>query len=479
MSTAQSQNAPQGSPLVKPGAPLWLVTLLAASAQLMIVLDERVVNVALPSMRADLGLTTGEMQWVITGYLVTFGGLLLLAARSNDVLGRRRMLIVGLVVFTLASAWGGVSSTGFELVAARVLQGVGAAILAPASLALITLTHLDPTRRRRAIGVWGTVTAVGAVAGVVLGGVLTSTLGWRSVMFVNIPVGVALLAITVFVLVPSSKLPRAGGGIDVAGALAVTVGSGALVYGVSEAPANGWLSAPVLVALVLAVVAIIAFVIIEGKVASPILALSLFRVPNLLTANLGLVAFGAVLTLALYFLSLYLQDIGGYTPLETGLALVPMSLLLGAGSILTPRLIAAGVRGLPIYGSVLAAVGLVWLAFAPSSGAFTAILAPTLLIGAGFGVLFVPLAGAATSGVEPQRAGTASGLLNVSRQLGGAVGLAVVVSVIAAIAPAGAAGSGALSGYHLGFAIAAALSLVTAVIVSRLGVRSARGHGVS
>ncbi len=467
MSTHSITAQDVGSPLVKRGAPLWAVTTVAAMAQLMIILDERVVNVALPSIRADLGMNADALQWVITAYLVTFGGLLLLAARLNDLRGRRRMLIAGLVVFTVASLAAGCARSGLELIAARFLQGIGGAILAPASLSLIAAVYTDLPARRRAMGVWAMVTSAGAVAGVVLGGVLTSALGWRSVMFVNVPVGALLIAAAVVVLTPSSRLPHAEGRVDVVGAALVTAGIAAVVYGISAGPDDGWTSARVIAALAGAAVLLAVFFVVESRIASPLLQPALFRIDTVRNANLGLLSFGAVLTASLYFLSLYLQLVEHYTALQTGLALVPMSGLLGVGSIVSPRLMAAGVRLLPVYGSVVAAAGLLWLALLPTAGTYAGtLLAPTLLIGAGFGVILVPLAAAATTGVEPARIGTASGMLNVSRQIGGAVGLAAVVSLATAIA--GPGNTAGLAGYRTAFALSALLGLITAATVSRL-----------
>jgi MFS family permease len=344
---------------------------------------------------------------------------------------------------------------------------VGGAVLAPASLTLIAAAHTDPAARRRAMGVWGMVTSAGAVAGVVLGGVLTSALGWRSVMFVNVPIGILLILAAVLVLVPSSRLPRAEGRVDVAGAVLATIGVAVLVYGISAGAGSGWTSVPALASLGAALVLLVAFVIVESRVVSPLLPLGIFRLRAVRNANLALLSFGAVLTASLYFLSLHLQVVAEYSALQTGLALVPMSVLLGVGSILAPRLVAAGVRHLPVYGSLAATAGLIWLAFLPASGSYAAtVLPPTLVLGTGFGVILVPLAAAATAGVEPGRLGIASGLLNVSRQIGGAVGLAVIVSLSAAIIGTGM--DARLTGYRAGFALSALLGLVTAVAVSRL-----------
>lgn len=468
MGTQRTDDALTRSPLVKRRAPLWAVTTVAAAAQLMIVLDERVVNVALPAIRDDLGMTADALQWVITAYLVTFGGLLLLAARLNDLWGRRRMLVTGLVGFAAASLVAGLAPDGLILITARFVQGAGGAILAPASLTLIAAAHTEPSARRRAMGIWGMVTSAGAVAGVVLGGVLTSALGWRSVMFINLPIGILLIAGALLTLVPSSRLPRGEGKIDVTGAILVTAGVSALAYGIAQGPVDGWAAPQAIGALAGAVVLLSAFVIVESRVSSPLLPLGIFRVPAVRNANLGLLSFGAVLTASLYFLSLFLQNIYHYTALQTGLALVPMSVLLGVGSLLAPRLLAAGVRHLAVYGALVSTAGLGWLAFPPASGAsLSAVLAPTLLVGAGFGVILVPLAAAATTGVEPARLGTASGLLNVSRQIGGAVGLSVIASIAAAIT-AGAADAGSTVGYRIGFALSALLGLVTAIAVTRL-----------
>jgi EmrB/QacA subfamily drug resistance transporter len=452
------------SPLLKPGARAGVATATAAAAQLMIILDERVVNIALPSMRADLRMAPAAMQWVITGYLVTFGGFLLLAARANDLFGRRRVFVTGLVVFTLASLAGGLAASGLMLVVARLLQGVGAAILAPASLILVTAINVDPGARRRAMAVWATVTSTGAAAGVVLGGVLTDALGWRSVMFINLPIGLALVAAAVVTLASPARRPGTAPRLDIAGAASVTIGIGALVYGISEAPRRGWLSVPVAAALAAAVALLACFLVVERRSAAPLVDLGLFRIRHLRNANVALLSFGAVLTASLYYLSLYLQRLAGYSPLRAGLALVPMSVLLGVGSMLSGRLIRAGVRGLPGYGAALAAAGLVWLAFVPASGSFvTAVLCPTLVVGAGFSVILVPLAGAATAGVDPGQLGTASGLLNVSRQIGGAVGLAVVVTITTAVTGGRTTVGAELAGYHTGFLLAAALSVTTAV----------------
>lgn len=291
-------------------------------------------------------------------------------------------------------------------------------------------------------------------------------------MFINLPIGIVLVVAALLVLVPSTRLPRDDGRIDIAGAILVTTGISALAYGIAQGPVDGWTVLPTIGALVAAVALLFAFVIVESKVSSPLLPLGIFRLGSVRNANLALLGFGAVLTASLYFVSLSLQGIYHYTALQTGLALVPMSVLLGIGSILAPRLLAAGARSLAVYGALTATAGLAWLALLPASGSYVAaVLPPTLLVGAGFGVILVPLTAAATTGVEPARLGTASGVLNVSRQIGGAVGLAAIVSIATAITASGTDHASLLSGYRIGFALSALLSLVTAIAAARLHAR--------
>ena len=446
------------SPLLKLASRIWAITAAAALAQFMIVLDERVVNIALPTIRVDLGMGTAMMQWVITGYLVTFGGLLLFGARASDLFGRRRMFLIGVVVFTMASLAGGLAPGGGVLIGARLLQGIGAAIIAPSSLTLITAVNLTPQARARGMGVWAVMTSAGAAAGVVFGGVLTEWLGWRSVMFVNVPIGAALVVAALATLVPSKTLPRSNMKLDIAGAALVTIGVGALVYGIAVGARLGWVSIPVLASLTGGVVALVVFVLVEQRSSAPLLRLGLLGIRSVRRANISLVAFGAALTASLYYLSLYLQRGMEYDPLQAGLALLPMSVLLGAGALVAPRLVRTGIRGLPVYGSVTAAAGLIWLALAGTGPFLTTVLPPTLILGAGLGVVLVPITVAATTGVSVDELGTASGLLNVSRQIGGAVGLAALVTIVDAIAPSSAAGNDGT-----GIAMTAALCALTAV----------------
>ncbi len=465
MSASPTITAETRSPLLKQSAAPWVVTAAAAVAQFMIVLDERVVNIALPAIGTDLAMTAVSLQWVITAYLVTFGGLLLFGARISDLFGRRRVFVLGLALFTLASLVGGLAPSGGLLIAARLLQGAGAAIVAPSSLTLITAINTSPSSRARGMSVWAVTTSAGAAAGVVLGGVLTDMLGWRSVMFVNVPIGALVVVTAVAALVPSKSLPRTTGKLDLAGTVLVTLGIAAIVYGLAESTPLGWDSPLVLTAIGVAVVALALFVVVEQRSKAPLFRFGLLRIRSVRVSNLSLLSFGGALTGALYYLSLYLQRGLHYTPLQAGLALLPMSVLLGAGSLLAPRLMTAGIRRLPTYGALVAAAGLLWLGAAVPGSFPMAVLLPSLVLGAGFGVVLGPVAAAATVGVPADELGMASGLLNVTRQIGAAVGLAVLVTLTDAIA------SSSDAGYGLGFVFTAVLCAITAVIALGLARR--------
>ncbi len=446
------------SPLLKSNVSPWIVTVIAAIAQFMIVLDERVVNIALPAIGRDLGMAAVSLQWVITAYLVTFGGLLLFGARISDLFGRRRVFIIGLVMFTVASLVGGFAPNGGVLIAARLVQGGGAAIVAPSSLTLISAINTSPSSKARGMSVWAVTTSAGAAAGVVLGGLLTDWLGWQSVMFVNVPICVALVFATLATLVPSKSLPRTPGKLDLVGAALVTLGIAALIYGLAKSTPLGWGSAVVTGSLAVGVIALVLFVVVEQRSKGPLFRLGLLSIRTVRVSSLSLLSFGAAMTGALYYLSLYLQQGLYYTPLQAGLALLPMSIVLGIGSLLAPRVMRAGIRRLPSYGAIVAAAGLIWLALAVPGSFTPAVLLPSLVLGAGFSVVLGPIATAATTGVPVHELGMASGLLNVTRQLGGAVGLAILVTITSSTARSLDAG------YSLGFALSAALCVITAVI---------------
>lgn len=326
----------------------------------MVVVDGLIVTVALPQMQAGLSLTAAQQQWVVGGYLVTFGGLLLLAARASDLIGHRRVFVLGVAIFTLASLAGGLAGDATVLLIARVIQGIGAAALAPSSLSLLTMTHTGE-RRAHALSIWSATSASGAALGLVLGGVITSGLGWRWVLLVNVPIGVALWVLAMVSLAPRPRGMRKS--LDLPGAVLVTLGTGALTYGISQVGQYGWTDARVVVPLIGAAVFLIAFALVERRSPAPLIPLPFLVRRNISTANVIVAGLGAVMTATLYFICLYQQDVLGYSPLRTGLALVPMSVVLAAGAIASKSLLKRfGIRRLMVAGSLVMAVGLAWLA---------------------------------------------------------------------------------------------------------------------
>ncbi|MDI5971062.1 MFS transporter [Streptomyces sp. SL13] len=458
---------PSTQNVAKPGVRLAVVAVIACLAQFMVVLDSSIVNVALPAMKAGLGLSVGAQQWVVDGYLITFGGLLLLASRASDLFGRRRVFQIGLVVFTAASLLGGLAQDGVMLLVARFVQGAGAAALGPASLSLITASHTEPGRRTRALTWWGVAAAGAGAAGIVLGGVLTASLSWRWVLLVNVPIGAGLLVAT-FVALQASTASERRTRIDVPGAVTVTLGVAAIVYGVSAAPQDGWASGQVLAAIVAAIVLLAAFLLIESRTREPLIPREVFaehnvRIGNVLTGCLGL-----VITAPLFFLSLYLQQVLGETALRAGLSLLPMAVVISVGVLASQKLIpGVGPKRLVLGGGLIAAGGLVWLAQLPVHSAYAVhVLAPTLIVGAGMSVTMMPAIVAATTGGDPRNAGVASGLINMCRQIGGALGLAALVTVASTVTHQGhtTGPESVVHGYRTALLVAAAVSLATAVL---------------
>lgn len=458
--------ADQAQQVAKPGVSLTVVTVIACLAQFMVVLDSSIVNVALPSMKTGLGLSVAAQQWVVDGYLITFGGLLLLAARAGDLFGRRRVFQAGLVVFTAAGLLGGLAQDGAMLLAARLIQGAGAAALGPASLSLITAGHTDPTRRTRALTWWGVAASSAGAAGIVLGGLLTASLSWRWVLLVNVPIGAGLLLATGVALQGAAATGRRTR-IDVPGAVTVTLAVAALVYGVSAAPEHGWGSVQVPAALAAGAVLLAAFLVIESRSREPLIPLEVFAVRNVRIGNLLTLCMGVVITSPLFFLSLYLQQVLGESALRTGMSLLPMVSVIGVGVVVSQKLIpAVGPRRLVMGGCLVTAGGLVWLSRLPDHGAYAAhVLAPTLVVGAGMSVTMMPAVVAATAGVHPRNAGVASGLVNMCRQIGGAVGLAALVTVASTVTGGNHAGPAAtVHGYRVVLLVVAGASLVTAAV---------------
>jgi EmrB/QacA subfamily drug resistance transporter len=416
-------------------APAWAALAVCCLAQFMVVLDISIVNVALPRMKTSLDLSTGGLQWVVNAYTLTFAGLLMLGGRAADLFGRRRVFLLGVGLFTTFSLLGGLAQSGAWLITARALQGAAGAVLAPATLSLLTTTFPGPAERRRALGAWSATAASGAAVGVLAGGLLTDLLDWRWVLFVNVPVGVALLAGAIWAL-PESRANGAARRLDVPGAVLLTAAMTTLVYGIVSTDTHPWGSARTLSILAIGSVLLVAFIVVEARFAEhPLVPLGVFRRRSTNVANGVALTVGASIFSSFFFLSLYLQQINGYTPLRAGLAFLPLALASLGAAVLAARLVARlGVRRQLVIGLLLAATGLAWLArLAPGDPFWSNLFWPEVLAGTGFGLSFVPMTLGATTGVPPHEAGLASGLLSTTRQLGGAVGLAVTAAVAAAV----------------------------------------------
>ena len=446
--------------MLKRSAPTWLVLAVCCAAQFMVVLDVSIVNVALPKMRSALDLTASGQQWVINAYTLTFAGFLLLGGRAADLFGRRRVFMTGLALFTVCSLLGGLARNGAELITARALQGVGGAILAPATLSLITTTFADPVARRRALGAWSATAASGAAAGVLAGGILTDLLDWRWVLFVNVPIGVALLAAAAMSLTESRADTRPT--LDIAGAVTVTGGLALLVYGIVSTDTHSWGSRTTVLTLLGGAALLAAFVVIETRVAHPLVPLRVFRRRSIAAANGIAVTIGAALFGLFFFLSLFLQQVNGYSPLRAGLAFLPAALSTMMAALAGTRLVARiGVRRQLLLGPLLAAGGLFWLSqLSAGDGYFAHVFGALVLTGVGMGLSFVPMTIAATADVPVHEAGLASGLINTTRQVGGAVGLAVMATVATGAASAAAGYDRAFTICAVAMVTGAALALV-------------------
>jgi EmrB/QacA subfamily drug resistance transporter len=410
-------------------APDWVILAIACVAQFMVVLDVSVVNVALPSIGRDLHYSANGLQWVVNAYVLTFAGFLLLGGRAADIYGRRRIYLLGLLIFTGASLVGGFATSPAWLTTARAVQGIGGAVLSPATLTIIVTTFTG-AQRARAIGMWSAVAGAGGATGSILGGVLTSTLSWRWVLFVNVPIGAAAF-VAAAVFLGESARPAHRQRLDVAGAVTVTAGLAALIYAIVNTDVYPWGSTHTLVALAVAAVLLGSFAVIERYASQPLVPFRLFRSRSLTGANIVMFLVGAAFFSMWYFLSLYLQNVLGLDAMRAGLAFVPMAVSIIVGSQISARLLTRlGVRPLLLVGTALAATGFFWLSHIQSDSSYaTAVLGPGCTISLALGLLFTPLASAATTGVAPLEAGLASGVLNTSRQLGGSLGLAVLATI--------------------------------------------------
>ncbi len=449
----------------------WGTLVLACVAQFMVILDVSVVNVALPAIRNDLGFSAIGLQWVVNAYALTFAGFLLLGGRATDLLGRRRVFMAGLLLFTLASLVGGLAQSQGMLVGARAVQGLGGAIISPATLAIITTTFTEGSERNRALGIWGAMGGAGGAAGVLLGGLLTDLLSWQWVLFINVPIGLAVAALSPRFVAEGRDRSRARV-YDAAGAVTVTAGLVAVVFAIVRTDVNGWGSVQTLGVLAVGLALIALFLLIEGRLASqPLMPLRIFRSRPVSSANAIVFLLGSAMFGMWYFVSLYLQQVLGYSPLRAGLAFLPMTLTIIGGSVVASRLVGRfGVKPLLVAGMLSLTAGLLLFSRVTADGSYIAHVLPAgLLTAAGLGASFVPVTITAMSGVAPAEAGLASGLVNTSRQVGGALGLAVLATVATAHTAdlAGAAAPNAAdltAGFQRAFEVGAGFALVGALV---------------
>jgi EmrB/QacA subfamily drug resistance transporter len=424
------------SPLIqdqKPGAarreghPGIALTVIAA-CQLMVVLDATIVNIALPHIQESLKFSTTDLTWVVSAYTLTFGGLLLLGGRAGDILGRRRVFMTGILVFTLASLLGGLAQEPWQLLAARALQGVGGAIASPTSLALITTTFPEGPERNRAFGVFAAVSAGGGAIGLLAGGMLTEWLDWRWVLFVNVPIGVLIAVLAPMYISESERHP---GRFDIAGALTSTAGMASLVYGFIRAAEEGWRDGLTIGSFAAAVVLLLAFGYIESRAKEPITPLRMFADRNRSGTYVIMLSLAAAMFGMFFFIVLFVQNVLRYTPIEAGLAFLPVTVAIVTGAGLSQRFLPVlGPKPFMLGGSTLVALGLAWQTLiSPDSSYVSGVLGPMLLFGFGMGLNFVTLTLTAVSGVAPHEAGAASGLLNATQQVGGSLGLSILTTV--------------------------------------------------
>jgi EmrB/QacA subfamily drug resistance transporter len=461
------------------GRKRWLALLVLCLGDLMIVLDTTIVNVALPSIREDLGFSQTSLAWVVNAYLLTFGGFLLLGGRLGDLFGHRRLFLTGISLFTLASLGCGLATTQEFLVGARAVQGLGGAIVSAVALSLIMFLFTEPAERAKAMGIFGFVLSGGGSAGVLLGGVLTDAFAWNWIFLVNLPIGIAVFVLSLFLL-PSARGPAAEGRLDLAGAVTVTASLMLAVYAIVNGNDAGWGSGRTVGLLVAAGALLALFLAIEARAASPLMPLGLFRLRNVVTANVVGVLMAAGMFAAFFLSALYLQLVLDYTPMEVGLAYLPSTVIWGAVSLfLSDRLVMRfGIKTPMVAGLSLMALGILLFARAPVDGSFAADVLPSMLLqGLGAGIAFNPILLAAMSDVAPEQSGLASGVVNTGFMMGGALGLAVLASLADSRTDSLlASGEDALTalngGYHVAFlggAVFAAAAAVIGAVLLRTG----------
>jgi EmrB/QacA subfamily drug resistance transporter len=408
----------------------WLALVLLSAAQFVVVLDASIVNVALPTIGKALDFSQDNLSWIVNAYVLTFGGFLLLGGRTADLLGRRRVFMAGLLLVAVASLAAGFAATEGQLIAARAAQGLGAAIISPAALSIVTTIFRDGAERNKALGVWGAVAGSGGAAGVLLGGILTDGLGWQWVLWVNVPVSLIAFALAPR-LIAESRASDEARAFDVAGAVSVTAALSILVYAVVDAESSGWGSSKTIGLLALSAVLFAAFVAIELRARKPLVPFSIFRIRTLTGANVVGLLVGASLFSMFYFISLYMQQVLGYSAIHAGLSYLPLALTIMASAGIASGLVTkVGYKPVLAIGLLFIVAGLAWFSRVSVGGGFTTdILGPSLLAAAGLGFAFVTTTIAAVAGVEEAESGLASGLINTSQQIGGALGLAVLSSI--------------------------------------------------
>jgi EmrB/QacA subfamily drug resistance transporter len=459
-----------------------LALILLAAAQFVVVLDASIVNVALPSIGRDLHFSQDSLSWVVNAYVLVFGGFLMLGGRLADLLGRRRLFVIGLILFAAASLAGGLAQSEGWLIAARAVQGLGGALLSPAALSLLTVMFAEGAERNRALGVWGAVAGSGGAAGVLLGGMLTQWAGWEWVLFVNVPVGL-LAALFAFRILPESRT-EGQRHFDVAGAVTVTAGLSALVYALVDANQAGWTSTQTLGIGALAVALLASFVVIELRSHAPLVPFSIFRLRTITGANVVALLFAAALFATFFFISLYMQQVLGYDALKAGISYLPLAfgIIVSAG-IASQLVTRVGFKPILVAGLILSAVGLVWFAQVSPQGSYLGdILFPSIVLAFGLGFAFVSVTIAAVAGVQPTQAGLASGLINTSQQIGGALGLAILATVANTrtdnVAETGASKAVALTdGFQSAFLAGAGLAVLGVILALVLiSGRESRAH---
>ena len=445
----------------------WLALYVLCLGDLLIVLDVSIVNVALPSIREDLGFSEASLAWVVNAYTLTFGGFMLLAGRLGDLLGHRRMFVSGVGLFTVASAVCGLATSQEMLVVARAIQGLGGAVVAAVALSLIMTLFTEAADRAKAMGVIGFVAAGGGSIGVLAGGVITDTLSWHWIFLVNVPIGIGVI-VACLALLPVDGMARRGR-LDIPGAVLVTGSLMVAVYAIVNGNENGWTSAQTLGLLGAAAVAFLVFLLVESRVSEPLVPLGLFRLRSVAASNIVGILWSAAMFAMFFLAALYLQLALGYTPLEVGLAFLPANLLMGALSLgLSARLVMRfGIKKTLTTGLTLVAVGLALFARAPVDAAFVVDVLPSMIVlGIGIGLAMNPLLLAAMADVKPEQSGLASGVVNTSFMMGGALGLAVLASVAAARAGDSGTVASLVDGYHAAFVVGTLFAVAAAVVAA-------------